>query len=319
MLDGRMINEMKIDAIIERRLAIMPEYVCDWHLMLKASKKTAATRRTFVNNIYHMLEFINPMVSEVKPEDITESVITKFFLSIQTTVRNGKRVYTSDSYQCNMWSTLNNFFKYMVVHGYVKRNYMDLIERPANHDLERINETRVLLTLDDFKNILSKANGNPRDKAILALFMNTGMRKTALLTIMVDDVDFDEGSLSVIDKGNKRQVYHLNQEMCEIIEEWIRERGEHDDHHLFIDKNGEEMGERSIRNIVEKYSKMALGKAVSPHKLRSGFCSILYDNSKDIEFVRRAVGHSRVDTTQRYIVTKGSEREKAAEMMKNIF
>ena len=319
MLDGRMINEMKIDESIERRLDIMPDYVYGWHLTLKASKKTAATRRTFVNNVYHMLEFINPVVKEVKPEDITERVVTRFFLSIQTTVKNGKQVYTSDSYQGNIWSTLHNFFNYMVHHDLLKRNYMDLIERPANKDLDRINESRILLTLDDFRKILSVAENNARDKAILALFMNTGMRKTALLTIMLEDIDFEKNTLVIIDKGNKRQTYQLNDDMCSILKDWLKERGDLQDHHLFVDKNGDELSERSIRTIVEKYSKKALGRPVSPHKLRSGYCSILYNQSGDIEFVRRAVGHSQVSTTQRYVVTKGTEREKAAEMMKNIF
>ena len=74
----------------------------------------------------------------------------------------------------------------------------------------------------------------------------------------------------------------------------------------------------TVANVVRKYSKIGLGYEISPHKLRSGYCSILYNKTGDIEFVRRAVGHSRVDTTQRYIVTKGSEKEKAAEIMEGL-
>lgn len=319
MLEGRMINEMKIDASVERRLAIMPDYVSDWNLMLKASKKTAATRRTFVNNVYHMLEYINKDVKRVRPEDITESNVTMFFLSIQTKTKGGVKMYTSDSYQCTVWSTLNNFFDFMVNHNLLKQNYMKMIDRPTNTDLERINEHRVLLELDDFKKILSVAEENPRDYAMLALFMNTGMRKTALISIMMDDLDLKNGVLTIIDKGNKRQVYNLNDETISILTTWISRRGNTDDNHLFPGKNGTGLEERAVRDIVERCTQKALGKKLSPHKLRSGYCSILYSASGDIEFVRRAVGHSRVETTQRYIVTNGNERVKAAEMMKSIF
>ena len=45
-----------------------------------------------------------------------------------------------------------------------------------------------------------------------------------------------------------------------------------------------------------------LGYKISPHSLRTAFCTILYKKTGDIEFVRRAVGHSSIETTQRYIV-----------------
>ena len=78
------------------------------------------------------------------------------------------------------------------------------------------------------------------------------------------------------------------------------------------------MGGKTLTEIVQKYTGRALGKPLSPHKLRAGYCSILYNKTHDAEFVRRAVGHANVATTQRYIVTKGNERKKAAEIMASI-
>ena len=70
--------------------------------------------------------------------------------------------------------------------------------------------------------------------------------------------------------------------------------------------------------MIQKYTEQALGKPLSPHKLRAGFCSILYSKTHDIEFVRRAVGHSNIATTTRYIVTDGSERRKASKLLRDI-
>ena len=63
----------------------------------------------------------------------------------------------------------------------------------------------------------------------------------------------------------------------------------------------------------------AIGKPLSPHKLRAGFCTVLYDETHDIEMVRRAVGHSKVSTTQRYIRSKNDAREKSAAIFDNVF
>ena len=84
---------------------------------------------------------------------------------------------------------------------------------------------------------------------------------------------------------------------------------------LFISKYGERISAKGVSNIVKKYTEEALGKPLSPHKLRAGFCSILYNKTHDTEFVRRAVGHSNISTTQRYIVTDGDEKRQSASII----
>ena len=82
---------------------------------------------------------------------------------------------------------------------------------------------------------------------------------------------------------------------------------------------GERFNTRGITKLVYKVSEESLGYKISPHKLRAGFCSVLYSKTHDIEFVRRAVGHSSINTTQRYIKTNNNEREMASKIMNDIF
>ena len=84
---------------------------------------------------------------------------------------------------------------------------------------------------------------------------------------------------------------------------------------LFISKENKRMCGNSISKLVDKYSQAALGYHISPHKLRSGFISILYEEKHDVEYVRRVVGHSNVTTTQRYIVTNNDERKEAVDIL----
>lgn len=327
-MNGRLENEIKIHLRTEEKLKVMPEFVHSWYSNLKASRKTAATCYDYVSKIQKFLKYINEDVASICLEDITEEAVTNYFTSIQTKETNSGVVFTSDSYQCTVWSCLDNFLEYLADHGKIEINYMKYISKPKNRDIDRINENRSLLTTEDFKSILDcvEKESNPikrnRNMAILMLFMSTGMRKTALINIMNDDIDFNNATLSIIDKGNKRHTYVLNDETLNAIEEWLDVRckyaRESDDGHLFISNRGSMMGDRTVVDLVEKYTKAALGKPLSPHKLRAGYCSILYDKTHDAEFVRRAVGHANVATTQRYIVTKGNERKKAAEIMASI-
>lgn len=327
-MNGRLESEIRIQNKTEKRLINVPDFVYGWYLNLKASRKTSSTCYDFVKKICNFLEFINTDISNVTIDDITERKVAEYLLSIQTKEVDGELKPTSDSYQGCVWSCLNNFFEYLVNRNMIEKNYILMIDRPKNRDLERINSHRVLLTEDDFKNILTRVDDNMnlcernRDRAIMLVFMTTGMRKTALINIMCDDLDVKNSTLFVIDKGNKRHTYTLNEQVLSAIHEWLDVRGKYanktGDNHLFLSNRGKMIGATALDNLVQKYTKAAMGKPLSPHKLRAGYCSILYDKTHDAEFVRRAVGHANVATTQRYIVTKGNERKKAAEIMASI-
>ena len=71
--------------------------------------------------------------------------------------------------------------------------------------------------------------------------------------------------------------------------------------------------------LRREYSKAGIGTEISPHKLRSAFCTILYDETKDINFVSQAVGHKNIETTQRYIVNDGQTKKKAVSLLDDIF
>ena len=327
-MDGRLDRERKIEESINRKLESLPQYVADWNKSLKASRKTAATRKDFIFKVDAFLRSIKPDAKSVLIKDISEQAVVDYMLSVQTKEKNGRTEYTSDSYQKTIWSCLNNFLGYLCDRGKIKKNYMTLIDSPKNHDLDRINEHRVLLTIEDFKKILSAVDEEEnviirkRDKAVLLVFMNTGMRRAALSSITLDDIDLENGVLTVVDKGNKRHQYFLNKDARNAITEWLKVRQKYDrfncKDHLFLSEHGNALSDTTLMYMVNKYTKRALNVPLSPHKLRAGYCSILYNETKDIEFVRRAVGHSSTMITQRYIVTKGDERYKAAEIMKNI-
>lgn len=326
---GRVESELKIETSVENRLKEMPNYVSDWYYNLRASRKTAGTCKTYISKVYDLLNYINNDVNKVKLNDINQRNVTSYFMSIQTK-RNedGELIQTSDSHQQNTWCALNSFFGYLEKSKQININYMTIIEKPKNKDLERINSSRILLTKKDFKQIIkaveSEKNENKkkRDLAIVLIFMTTGMRRAALASINLEDIDLDNNTIVVIDKGNKRHEYIINDSLKIALAEWLSCRKGYKNANeidaLFISNKGNRISTDSIYDVVEKYCQKGLGKKVSPHKLRAGFCSILYEKTGDIEFVRRCVGHSMSATTQRYIVTHGKEGEKASEIMDNL-
>lgn len=332
-MTGRLENEIKIEKIIMNNLNKMPYFVTEWYYNLKASKKEATSCNDFINKIKRFLFFINEDIRNIKPEDITLINTEKYFIFIQKKKdKEGNMVYTSNSYQYGIWCALHNFFKFMNNRKYLNENYIEQIQRPKNNDLDRINEKRILLTKKDFNKIINAVNQGvgshkaishqqkykSRDLSIVMLFMTTGMRREALSEINIEDLNLEEKKLTVTDKGNKKHVYYLSDKVMENIIKWLNLRKEitlENKDALFISGNGKRMTGSSLYKLVEKYCDEALGYHISPHKIRSGFCSILYKEKKDIEYVRRAVGHSNIATTQRYIVTKNYEKKEASDFI----
>ena len=325
-MTGREKYSNLINQRIENKLENLPDYISEWYYNLIASGMSARTCNEYINKVCLFLDYCKTF----NLSEITQTMVDKYFISIKTkTSSNGEPVVTSDSYQQTTWCALNKFFTFLVNREYMVKNYVAQIVKPKNKDLQRINEHRIYLTKKDFKKIIQAARecrvfkNRLRNETIVTLLMATGMRIAALSEINIEDIDLNEKTLSVVDKGDKRHRYFLSNSVIELLISYLEERRMYaliKEHGLFISKStGERMSIDSITDVVERCTENALGTRLSPHKLRAGFCSILYNETHDIEFVRRAVGHSDVKTTQRYISVDDKDKRKASEIMGSIF
>lgn len=323
-MQGRLENELKIFGSVEKKLNTYPSYVNEWYGILKASGCTAATCRDYVNKIGLLLKSINPDIKHIRISDFNQGNVTSFYTGTKIKKdKKGNGQPTSNSYQRAFYMCLNNFFSYLKKSGKCDRNYMELIGVPKRKE---DNVQRIRITADDFNKILQcQESKNPflwyRDNAILMIFMTTGIRRSALASINISDIDFDNSILTVVDKGDKVQEFKLPEKVMTTLHKWLQVRNSHlkdDTDALFISLYGNRITPMDIYSAVKKHAYDALGIDLSPHKLRAGFCSIMYEQTGDIEKVRRIVGHSSSTTTQRYIVTNNQEKEEAADIMESL-
>ena len=331
-MQGRLENEMKLQRATDEVLKDMPNFAKEWHLNMRASKKTASSCLDYARKIRRFLEYVSDDPKNMNASEITLAACESYCISCQTkTNDNGMIVYTSDSYQQGVWSALNSFMKFLRKRHYIEYNFMEDIDKPRNRDLERINNERILLTQKEFNKILKAVKTgsdfmgglfNNRDALILLLFMTTGMRETALAEINIEDINLIDNTLTVVDKGNKIHVYMLNEQVLHYYHKWIEDRKQLENSYsktaLFINRYGKRIASHGVSEVVKKYCEEGIGKRLSPHKIRSGFCSILYNKTNDLEFVRRAVGHTNIQTTQRYVKTDGKEKERAVQIISDL-
>lgn len=327
-MSGRIENDHKIKMRTEYKLSLMPDYVSDWYYHLVANRTKASTCYNYINKVYQLLCFIDwSRTSEIKVEELTPQVLEKYIISLQSKNDNGKIKNTSDAYQANMWSCLNNFFEFLNKRNYLDNNIIKIagLEKPKVRD----DVKRIHLTKDDFSKIIKCVSKGKeydpikcRDTAILLLLMTTGMRRTALVNINMSDIDLTSSSLDsieIIDKGEQKHRYKLTNQVKSAIADWLEVRpilaGGYSDEALFISYQGSRLSSNSIYIIVNKWTKEALGIKLSPHKLRGGFITIMIEETGDIAATSEAVGHKDVKTTQRYYASIGRGKEMAANVM----
>lgn len=332
-MNGRLEHKISNEKLIEKRLENLPECVRDYYLSRTSSKESMGSLE-YVKKIRCFLEFLSEDTKSIDITKITETDVSRYLHSIEQTVDNqGNPKETSFSYRKQVHSILNSFFEYLRKRRIIAGNPMDCVERPTSKDvvkrknLDSFDVHFILECIDggagsDFAKNKS-APWRMRDRAIITLLAMTGMRETALTEINVNDVDFINGTVKIIDKRHKTHVYKMNKAIREALENWIADReeklaGQKIDA-LFISNQKKRVSVKCVVRVVEKYSLEGLGYSISPHKLRAAFCTILYNDTKDVEFVRRAVGHTCIETTLRYIADDDSARTEAAERLERIF
>lgn len=331
-MKGRLEHEISIKnnifSIINEMPSYIKPYVESYYYNIQTSKEPT-TCLEYLRRINSLIDFCSQnSINDVK--EIDDLIIGRYFdqkSCIYTNDGDIKKI--SNSYKKMTWTAFNNFFTYLYKKRILDDNPMERIDKPKNNDV--VNHR--FLSMGDLNKIISSVNKyyrssdltyndmlyKNRDLLIISLFIVTGMRKTALCEINVDDISLEEKTITVVDKRNKTQVYNLVPKIEKILLKWLKDREEILNgvtcDALFISNRKQRLCSKSIYLIVQKYSE-CLGTKISPHKIRGAFISLYYEQSgHDIEATREAVGHSSVVTTSRYIAKNNNCRKEATTFM----
>src|SRR5436305_3046263 len=206
-------------------------------------------------------------------------------------------------------AALKSFFTYLKDENVVTCSPAETIHMPNK---ER--KKKVVLRTDEYSRMLSEAGGNPRDFSILQLFLQTGIRVSELIGIVLEDVDLNSRILKVHGKGNKEREIPLEKKSIQALKSWLTVRPENQDRHLFLNYSGEGLSIRGVRKIVEKYLKKAgITKHISCHGLRRTFGSAKAGKGMNAFQLQKLMGHERITTTIAYVEIGQEELRRAME------
>lgn len=210
-------------------------------------------------------------------------------------------------------SSLRSFYLYLLKIGEIQVSPLETIP-----SLKFYAEKQIPISEEEMENlgeILESESGNSLEKLIIETLYQTGMRKSELCNILLDQVDFSKSEIFVKGKGNKQRVVPISENLLKQMREYmvIRKPNEDSGIYFFVRENGKKLSEKFVYSVVNRYlSLITLKKKKSPHILRHSFATHVLNNGAEISKVKKILGHSSLASTQVY--TNGN-----IEQLKRVF
>jgi len=204
---------------------------------------------------------------------------------------------------------IKTFFGFLHQSGYIRSNpAAELIPPTIPH------KERRFLREEEYLALLAQAH-EVRDRAILEVFLQTGLRLLELTHLLLSDVELPRritrdpenvGFLQVRRKRGKEVRLPLNWKACEALSAWMTERkalvgSDSTEQALFVSKFKKAMTGRAIRFLVEKYMERAGIEGASVHTLRHTMATHYLAKGGDLKSVQEMLGHESLETTQIYL------------------
>jgi integrase/recombinase XerC len=211
-------------------------------------------------------------------------------------------------------SSLKSFCKYLVRQGIISGNPLRLLNGPKTKKpipyFVRERDMELVLDSDDFDADFE----GMRDRLILEMLYDTGIRRSELAGIKNIDIDFETSLLKVTGKRNKQRLIPFAERLKNMMMEYVDVRNREigaDREWFFVRKNGEQLSTGMIYIIVKKnLSEISTLSKRSPHVLRHSFATSMLNNGAELNAVKELLGHSSLASTGVYTHTTFEELKK---------
>ena len=259
----------------------------------KLSDNTLQSYKRDLKQFRRYLESYSIAYTKVKEQDIKDY--------IEELQENGRKA--SSISRCI--ASIRSFYQFLL-----KKKKMK-VDPTANIQSPKI-EKRVpsVLTAKEVELLLEQPKDvdlkGIRDKAMLEFAYATGMRVTEIISLNIEDVNLEEGTVTCRATNRSRKI-PLGAMSLKALKEYVEEaRGilikSEDEKALFVNVNGTRLTRQGFWKIIKYYKEQAhIDKDITPHVLRHSFATHLLQNGADLKAIQMMLGHSDISSTQVYM------------------
>lgn len=268
------------------------------------SDKTLVSYR---NDLIQFEEFLKINCPEVGYQEVDADIVRGWVMHLMD---NG---YTETSVNRKL-SSLRSFYKFLLKKKYVKSDPLRLVSGPKKKkplpvfvreaDMDKLLDEVDLG--DDFQGV--------RDKLILQMFYETGVRLSELVSLDDCDVDLSTQLIKVTGKRNKQRYIPFGLSLKTAVGRYVGLRNDactRVGDAFFVRKDGRRLSPIMVYEVVKRnLSKVVTLKKRSPHVLRHSFATAMLNNDAGLESVKELLGHESLTTTEVYTHTTFEELKK---------
>ena len=208
-------------------------------------------------------------------------------------------------------STLRSFYRFLRIRGITDKSPVQGIKGPKNKKPlpQFVKESDMNRLLDDTD--LGEGFMGVRNKTVIAVFYETGMRMAELIGLDDRDIDFGTRTIKVTGKRDKQRFIPFGKELEECLRVYLDARtaafGQMEGA-FFVNQKGERIPRHQVYLLV----KDALGRVSdvskkSPHVLRHTFATSMLNHDAELGAVKELLGHNSLQTTEIYVHTTFQE------------
>lgn len=272
----------------------------------RASPETVASYRDTFCLLFNFIQnHLNKAPSELGMEDLDSSVIVAFLCWLEDERKNTIRTRNA------RLAAIHSFFKYAALHDPV---HSGVIQRVLAIPGKRCDKASVqYLTHSETDSLLAAPNqstwGGRRDRTLLLLAVETGLRVSEVINLDCQDVVLASGAhVHCTGKGRKERCTPLRKETVGALSLWLDERAGSPLDPLFPNAQGGRLSRDGVEYLLRKHMATALKecpslekKRISPHSLRHTSAMELLQHGVDRTVIALWLGHETLDTVNKYI------------------
>jgi integrase/recombinase XerD len=279
---------------------LLPQYLQYLHALGRSPHTIKGAR-------YDLNVFIRFLDSErvYELDDLNRDIIAEYQQDLAFRITH-KGTLLSTRSQSQLLSVVRGFTRFLKENDYLLNDPGESIKLPRNPK----KLPKSILTIEEVNKLLNapdtRSNRGYRNRIMLEVLYDTGIRRSEVLGIMLKDMDLDAGYIQVLGKGNKERVVPLSKRVCDMIRSYTLAVRPHfiqgdDPGFLFLNRWGGQMHPNAVWAVVKGCAKLArLKKNVSTHTLRHTCATHMLRNGAPIRHIQEMLGHESLESTQVY-------------------